>query len=203
MSDYTVRVNCGNEKWHAEIVGMPDLAFTARRFTDVSALAQGTIAAHLGLPHYPRVSVVLADTYKPNMALPKTIVCDIDGTLALHDGRGPYEFDKLESDALNAPVGWTLDAYAEMGWTIVLLSGRQEEYRPHTERWLEKYLIPYAELLMRPEGDRRSDDIVKYELFNKIRDRYFVWLVLDDRDRCVYLWRKLGLTAFQVAPGDF
>jgi hypothetical protein len=30
-----------------------------------------------------------------------------------------------------------------------------------------------------------------------------VFLVVDDRDKVVKMWRDLGLNTFQVAPGDF
>ena len=30
-----------------------------------------------------------------------------------------------------------------------------------------------------------------------------VYLVVDDRQKVVDMWRNLGLTVFQVAPGDF
>ena len=30
-----------------------------------------------------------------------------------------------------------------------------------------------------------------------------IFLVVDDRDRVVKLWRSLGLTTFQVAEGNF
>ena len=57
---------------------------------------------------------------------------------------------------------------------------------------------------MREEGDRRKDNIVKYEIFNKfIRDKYCVNYVLDDRNQVVEMWRKLGLRTLQVADGNF
>lgn len=41
-----------------------------------------------------------------------------------------------------------------------------------------------------------------YETF--VEGKYNVRLVLDDRNQVVDMWRdELGLTCFQVAPGDF
>lgn len=122
----------------------------------------------------------------------------------MHNDRGPFEFDKVETDDLNEGVSVFLDMMYAGFSDIILLSGRQEEFRPHTERWLEKNLVAYGELYMRSMGDRRSDCLVKAELFdNHVRDRFTVTHVLDDRDRCVYLWRKLGLPCWQVAEGNF
>lgn len=59
-------------------------------------------------------------------------------------------------------------------------------------------------LLMRPDGDDRPDWQVKTELFDAhVRDRYDMKLSLDDRDQVVGLWRHMGITCLQVAPGAF
>jgi CII-binding regulator of phage lambda lysogenization HflD len=50
----------------------------------------------------------------------------------------------------------------------------------------------------------RRDDVVKAELFDQhVRHRYHVRVSLDDRDRCIRLWRQLGLACWQVNYGDF
>lgn len=141
--------------------------------------------------------------YVPDPSLPKAVLFDIDGTLALHR-RGPYDFGKLETDLVNRPVHDALFLYAGAGYRIVLLSGRQMEYEAHTVRWLEAHGIEYDELWMRAIDDRRPDDTVKAELFDAhVRNRYRVDTVYDDRDRVVALWRRMGLTCMQVAPGAF
>ncbi len=57
---------------------------------------------------------------------------------------------------------------------------------------------------MRQEGDTRKDVLVKQEIYEReIKGRYNVLFVLDDRQQVVDGWRALGLTVFQVAPGDF
>jgi len=57
---------------------------------------------------------------------------------------------------------------------------------------------------MRQAGDKRRDSIVKLELFDRhVRDYYDIAFVLDDRQQVVDAWRVIGLTVFQVAPGDF
>lgn len=143
--------------------------------------------------------------YVPDLGLPQAVLCDIDGTLALRDGRGPFEFERCGEDLVNEPVAYALSLLSRAGDQIVLMSGRPDDYRDLTEAWLEKNGIEYSELWMRPSGDFRPDDIVKGELFDAhVRDRYRVRLVLDDRDRVVSLWRRtLGLPCWQVAYGDF
>lgn len=148
--------------------------------------------------------VPLVVPYVADPALPRAVLCDIDGTLAIHAGRGPYDLERCETDLLNEPVNQTLENHLNQGDAIILLSGRQEEYRAHTERWLAKQGVVYDELWMRPAADRRGDDIVKAELFDAhVRGRFNVRMVLDDRDRVVALWRRMGLACWQVNYGNF
>jgi predicted kinase len=143
-------------------------------------------------------------TYVPDPSLPTAVLCDIDGTLAIHSNRGPYEIDKCETDLINPEVRRVLELCAGAGDRIVLLSGRQSEFRAHTLRWLAAHRVPFDELWMRAEGDHRSDDIVKAELFDAhVRHRFAVRVVLDDRSRVVALWRRIGLPCWQVNYGDF
>lgn len=143
--------------------------------------------------------------YEPPAHLPPAIICDLDGTLARLNGRNPYDASRCEHDLLNPSVGDIVRLYAESARAaIVLVSGREARHRPQTERWLEKHGIAWSELHMRPTGDRRKDAIVKREIFEReIRHRFRVLFVLDDRNQVVEMWRELGLTCLQVAPGDF
>ncbi|MCX4695308.1 RNA ligase [Streptomyces sp. NBC_01408] len=143
--------------------------------------------------------------YVPDPALPSAVMCDIDGTLALLGNRGPYDFLRCELDLLNESVRHALDAFRRAdGDVIVLLSGRSEEHRPQTESWLRRHEVPYDELWMRAAGDTRRDDLVKAELFDAhVRHRYAVRVSLDDRDRVVAVWRRMGLPTWQVNYGDF
>ncbi|MFC9292621.1 RNA ligase [Streptomyces sp. NPDC057011] len=143
--------------------------------------------------------------YVPDPELPTAVMCDIDGTLALIGDRGPYDFSRCELDLLNVSVRNALDVFRRAdGDTIVLLSGRSEEHRPQTESWLRRHDVPYDELWMRATGDTRRDDVVKAELFDAhVRHRYAVRVSLDDRDRVVAVWRRMGLPTWQVNYGDF
>ncbi len=87
----------------------------------------------------------------------------------------------------------------------MFLSGRPDSCRRDTWDWLyENVRVPIADLLMRTTGDGRTDYVVKQELFdNRVRDRYDIRWVLDDRDQVVKMWRSLGLTCLQVAEGNF
>ncbi len=131
------------------------------------------------------------------------IICDLDGTLSLMGDRSPYDASTCFNDEVNLPVLAVLKSYPAS--KIVFLSGRSNRYENETRRFLEvKCAFPDVELYMREDGDNRKDSIVKEELFmNNIADTYNVDFVLDDRNQVVDMWRRIGLTCFQVANGNF
>jgi predicted kinase len=136
--------------------------------------------------------------------LPHAVIFDIDGTLAITDHRSPYDTKLCELDLINEPVRLVLRHFDVSGVSIILVSGRSDEFREHTQRWLVKYEIYPYELFMRKSGDTRRDNIIKEEIYtNHIKDKYYVDFVMDDRDRVVDVWRRLGLSCFQVNYGDF
>lgn len=146
---------------------------------------------------------------RPENGHPSFIV-DIDGTLANLNGRSPYENDSkkyLEDLPIQDVVDTVRDLETE-GRVIVFMSGRSETHREATEQWLETHVRTARFrfqhlLLMRGEDDKRPDDGVKYDLFDKhVRDDYDVIGVIDDRPQVLRMWRKIGLTTFQVGSGE-
>lgn len=145
--------------------------------------------------------------------LQPVIVCDLDGTLCLMNGkRGPYEQEKVYDDDVNVPVKEQLESFLDgyCGGKIIFLSGREDKgsCRKDTLRWLnDKTDLREGqfELIMRKNGDLRKDSIVKKELAEKhILHRYFVKAWYDDRDQVVSMVRnELKLPCFQVYWGDF
>jgi hypothetical protein len=151
------------------------------------------------------------DPYVKRPDLPPVVLCDIDGTVALHnDTRGHYDYDKVSTDLPNQPVLdlVTVLTSRHVDCEVIFMSGREDRCRKDTIEWLQTHLpllrgsVPL--LFMRATGDHRPDYVVKGELFDThIRGQYDPWLVLDDRDQVVNMWRSIGLTCLQVAKGDF
>lgn len=137
-----------------------------------------------------------------NATDPQAIICDIDGTLALFGDANPYDRDFMQ-DKINMPVRGIVTLYNKYH-QVILLSGRMDKYREVTEAWLKANKVPYDHLFMRKSEDVRKDSIIKKELYEEnINGKYNVRFVLDDRNQVVDMWRSLGLTCLQVAPGDF
>lgn len=134
---------------------------------------------------------------------PHAIIVDIDGTVATHVDRSPYDTEKCSTDVPNDPVVAILRTY-DIVDNVIFVSGREDKYRELTETWLKTWGIRFDALYMRPTGDHRRDDVVKQEIYDQnILGKYNVHFVLDDRDRVVNMWRRNGLTCLQVAEGDF
>lgn len=145
------------------------------------------------------------ERYTAPEGAPRAVLVDIDGTVALMDGRSPYDMTRVGEDLPNDAVVDVVQALYVSGLEVVFLSARNECAREATEAWLRKYLrVGGIRLLMRADGDYRKDAVVKRELFDRhIRHRYDIVAVLDDRKQVVDMWRSLGLTCLQVAEGDF
>ena len=82
---------------------------------------------------------------------------------------------------------------------------RSDKMFDRTVEWLEWNDVPFDKLVMRDSKTNHftPDDVLKKDMLDKHVDINDVFLVVDDRDRVVKLWRSLGLTTFQVADGDF
>lgn len=144
-------------------------------------------------------------TIEQDRSLPKAIICDLDGTLALMDDRNPFDATHADRDDLNEPVANILKVYAKEGYQILLVSGREDRFREPTIRFLNQHNITYHYLWMRPAKDYRKDALIKQEIFDAgIAGKYYIEFVLDDRDQVVEMWRtELKLPCFQVNYGSF
>ena len=157
-----------------------------------------------------------------NMNLPKAIIVDLDGTLAKLNGRDPYDASTCDKDEINYSISSIVDRFIEdEAYTIIFCTGRPEQYREPTMRFLKKCGYVYddysgkkdslkfldsigVKLFMRKDNDFRKDSTIKKEIFDEhIKDKYYVEFCLDDRDSIVGLWRGMGLTCLQVDYGKF
>jgi predicted kinase len=148
----------------------------------------------------------LDEVYEPCKSFPNAIIVDVDGTVARHAFRGPYELDKVATDKLYEDVAELVTMYSTFrNAKIVFLSGRDGSCREETLKWLKRH-FPFREfeLLMRPADDMRADHVVKREIFfDDVASRYHVLCAFDDRDQVVSMWRQIGLRCYQVQHGCF
>jgi len=190
----------------------PETALEIKRFdTDLDEcirrdlIRPNSVGAEVIKGFYNKYIAPKIEPVKQNDALQKAICCDLDGTIAIHDGRSPFEYDKCDTDIVNRRIQTLIWLYTATHH-IIFMSGREDSCREKTEKWLKDkgLFLNGFDLYMRQTGDSRKDCIVKEELFrNNVLNKYYVDLVLDDRTQVVSMWRSLGLTCFQVNDGDF
>lgn len=149
----------------------------------------------------------------------KYIVCDIDGTCSNSTHRlhliknKPKDWKKFNDlvgqDGVHEDIRelvWYL--MGNVHHRLVYMSGRLERTRAETMVWLSRNLFPpvnsVTSLYMRPNDDYRKDCVVKWELAQKAGlTPENTFLVLDDRDQVVQMWRERGFRCLQVANGNF
>ena len=136
--------------------------------------------------------------------LPPCVIVDVDGTVALMNGRSPFEWDKVGTDTPRENVLRLVRSGFHNWAEIIFMSGRDEGCRQVTKEWLDyNYTDDYC-LYMRPAGDMRKDAIVKRELYEKhIAGKFNVEAIFDDRPAVIRMWRELGFTdrIFDVGTG--
>jgi len=157
----------------------------------------------------------------------KIVVCDIDGTISKVGDRIKYlEQSPKDWDAFYGACGedepnqivlemidslTCCDENSPFDYDVVFCSGRRESCREATITWISlnsKALLGCCDILLRADGDFRSDTVVKKELL----DNYLsgngytkddVAFILEDRSSVVKMWRDAGYICLQVAEGDF
>lgn len=142
-------------------------------------------------------------------------ICDIDGTVAdlshrLHYIQGESKnwgafFDACGDDKPITPVIETIKLLTANA-QIIFITGRSDRVMGKTDWWLREQGLHYVWLAMRRDGDHRPDSIVKSEMLDLVietLDGKPILGVFEDRKQVVDMYRKRGLTVFQVADGDF
>ena len=125
---------------------------------------------------------------------PQAFIFDIDGTLAKMNGRrSPYEWDKVGEDTVNTPVEKVLRTIWGSGYKIIIFTGRDGCCADKTKDWLNKNDIHYDYFDIRPEGNNEKDSIIKERMFNKIKDKYNIVGVFDDRPSVLKMWKNKGV----------
>lgn len=85
---------------------------------------------------------------------PKTIICDIDGTLVKHGIPSTVATPKHKMELLPGTLA-KLEEWEAKGYRIILLTGRKESMRKVTEKQLRDVGIFYDQLIMGVGGGVR------------------------------------------------
>jgi ribonucleotide monophosphatase NagD (HAD superfamily) len=85
---------------------------------------------------------------------PKTIICDIDGTLVKHNKPSEVAKNSYLPELLEGTID-KLNEWERNGYNIILLTGRKESMRQATEKQLSQLGIYYDQLIMGVGGGPR------------------------------------------------
>ena len=185
--------------------------FTDVPFKEVLERAKTTTRPE-GAEYWVKVVMEQKNTYLPPTKLythcdyylapePKCVIFDLDGTLAIMNGRSPFDDARCHEDLPNYPMVDIAKMYCNReDVEVICLSGRDEgRARQATENWLLAHDVYFDKLYMRQAGDQRKDSIIKRELYEAhIKGKYLIYAVFDDRPQvCRDLWAEEGLPLFQ------
>lgn len=136
-----------------------------------------------------------------------TVICDIDGTIADNSHRQHYLegkrdwksfFEGIENDKPILKILKKIEYLYQDGFQIIFVTGRPEEYRELTQKWLKKYLNVNFSLFMRKNNDRRDKVQIKKEIFEKNIKGLNIFLVFENDETLCNLWASFGLEVFKV-----
>lgn len=139
-------------------------------------------------------------------------IFDLDGTLS----NGNHRLHLLPKKDLHLTESWTafnmaasgdapitdtirvMEAMRAAGFIVIILTGRSDEAREITEKWLvQNGASHYDLLIMRSASDNRKDTVIKEEVLRKIGIERIV-AAWDDSPTVIAHFRSLGITTYQV-----
>lgn len=144
------------------------------------------------------------------IGLPECIIVDVDGTLALHETRNPYDYANCIEDSVNVPI-WELVAMIQesrKNIVTIIVTGRSNQctnnifidIKTMTEAWLQKNNVHYDQFYIRPPFNNEPDYKFKKDIYDEyIKDRFNVLYVIEDRKQVIEMYRNLGLCVLDVA----
>jgi FMN phosphatase YigB (HAD superfamily) len=147
----------------------------------------------------------MSTTLKP------AIIFDMDGTLVdvtsvrhhILDRRRRNYYAFHYGSLFCPPIYWVADEvhnYRKVGFEIIVVTARREEWRELTTNWLDTHGIPYTEIHMRGQNDDRKDKLVKGDILDRILVNYDVKHAYDDNPSIIELWRERDIP-HTVVPG--
>ena len=147
-----------------------------------------------------------------NVELKKCFVFDLDGTICDVRHRRQYVATKprnwdawnagLVNDIPNVAVQKVFQALRnDQEVELIIVSGRSDDYKEQTIKWLTDNEIFYDEIYMRKYKDHRDDAVVKGEIADEIEKTHNILGVFDDRQRVVNMWIERGIWVFDVGQG--
>ena len=168
---------------------------------------KGIYNKYKGFIHQQKVLEYKNSKAVQDNSLPNAIIVDIDSTLSLNvSGRPFYGPNSCDGMLLDEPIResiYLVKSYLDYSnCKLIIVTGRNEGAREVTLKWLHDWYIEPDFLIMRENGDNTPTEVFKEKVYNEqIKDKFYIDMVLEDNNKCVAMWRRLGLYCLQPNDG--
>jgi hydroxymethylpyrimidine pyrophosphatase-like HAD family hydrolase len=138
------------------------------------------------------------------MGKKKAIIVDLDGTYSFVGDRSPYNGKlTMEVDKPHWAIIHLVESMRRSGYEIIFVSGRNENARQQTEKFIEHYGLMTTDqyqLHLKPNGDFRKDYLHKGEVYSKLEPEFNILFALEDRPSMIDFYRnEIGISCFGVS----
>ena len=137
------------------------------------------------------------------------ILVDMDATLCLNTTNRPY-YGKGAAEGMLNDIAieeiCTLVRCMKEKCKVFIVTGREgtQEIIDSTKKWLSDHNITVDGMFFRPIGDYSPSAKCKRIIYEKnIKGKFNVLFILEDNNKCVEMWRDLGLVCLQPNEGKF
>lgn len=147
------------------------------------------------------------------------ILVDLDSTVARKVSRHYYQWERVGRDE---PIQNVIDFVVGYPAKIIVMTGRNEGYsaspkllkkfpqfdaeslamvgRVETEAWVDTYLGPVEQVIMKAAGDFSVTSKFKIDTYLRlIEEGYDIEFIIDDNEAVCNAFRAIGLLTLQVA----
>ena len=140
-------------------------------------------------------------------------MCDVDGTLAddsyrishLFPPEGSPTYDRAEFDLASIddpPIPYMVETVRQLArsYDIIIMTGRLDVAAEVTAEWLDRYDIPWEELLMRRLEDEQSNHALKVAMYEEVIGpmQRQVELVIDNSSQAISALTDRGVNTLHV-----
>jgi beta-phosphoglucomutase-like phosphatase (HAD superfamily) len=140
----------------------------------------------------------------------KAVIVDLDGTLTDSRHRAHLakegRWDEFhEAGALDKPVQAVVDsvnAFAMLGYQIVIFTGRPEKHARETIDWLDQARVTWNMMEMRRAGIFTPNEELKRQWYRAYSKEFQFVCAFEDQQATCVMWKSLGLTVFKVELDD-
>lgn len=134
---------------------------------------------------------------------PDAVIVDLDGTLCDIGTRHPYHGHLCDTDIPHNAVLSLVNSLSRDEVAIILLSGRNEDARTATVKWLKDYGVSWDRLYLRATDDWSPAESYKWGVYESvIAPAWNVLFMVEDHLPTARLFRERGVPVLTYAERE-